>query len=80
MDQTADRQLTDVSRLTAALADRYTIERELGAGGVATVSLATDIKYHRNVAIKVLHDDLAASIGSDGWRDLRELKVARAGC
>ena len=42
------------NRLTAALADRYRIERELGAGGMATVYLAQDLKHHRQVAIKVL--------------------------
>ena len=51
-------------RLTAALADRYTIERELGAGGMATVYLAEDLKHHRKVAIKVLKPDLAAAIGA----------------
>lgn len=40
-----------LSRLTAALADRYTIERELGAGGIATVYLAEDLKLHRKVAV-----------------------------
>ena len=45
-------------RLTTALADRYRIERELGAGGMATVYLAHDIKHERDVAIKVLHPDL----------------------
>lgn len=41
------------SRLAAALADRYRIERELGAGGMATVYLAEDVKHQRQVAIKV---------------------------
>ena len=44
----------DLARLTAALADRYAIEREIGAGGMATVYLAEDLKHHRQVAIKVL--------------------------
>ena len=66
--------MTDVSRLAAALADRYTIERELGAGGMATVYLAEDIKHHRKVAIKVLREDLAASMGSS--RFLREIEIA----
>ncbi len=43
-----------LNRLKAALADRYTIEHELGAGGMATVYLAHDIKHDRKVAIKVL--------------------------
>lgn len=42
-------------RLSAALADRYRVERELGQGGMATVYLAHDIKHDRKVAIKVLH-------------------------
>jgi serine/threonine-protein kinase len=41
-------------RLKAALADRYTIERELGSGGMATVYLAQDLKHERQVAVKVL--------------------------
>ena len=50
-----------VQRLTAALADRYRVERELGAGGMATVYLAYDLKHQRNVAIKLLHPDLGAA-------------------
>ncbi len=50
-------------RLKAALADRYTIEHELGAGGMAIVYLATDLKLDRQVAIKVLRPELAAAIG-----------------
>ncbi len=53
------------SRLTAALADRYRIERELGQGGMATVYLAEDLKHHRQVAIKVLKPELAAVLGAD---------------
>jgi eukaryotic-like serine/threonine-protein kinase len=49
----------------AALADRYRIERELGAGGMATVYLAQDIKHGRKVAIKVLKPQLAAELGAD---------------
>ena len=47
-------------RLTAALADRYRIERELGAGGMATVYLAQDLKHDRKVALKVVRRELAA--------------------
>ena len=46
-----------IERLTTALTDRYRIERELGAGGMATVYLAHDIKHERDVAIKVLRPD-----------------------
>src|ERR1700704_3252877 len=61
------------SSLTAALADRYRIERELGAGGMATVYLAQDLKHDRKVAIKVLRPELAAVIGAE--RFLREIKT-----
>ncbi|UCG89516.1 MAG: hypothetical protein JSW71_08275 [Gemmatimonadota bacterium] len=50
--------------LKAALADRYTIERELGSGGMATVYLAHDLKHHRKVAVKVLRPELAAIVGA----------------
>jgi len=43
-----------LDRLTAAIADRYTIDREIGRGGMATIHLAEDIKHHRKVAIMVL--------------------------
>ncbi|MEP6591763.1 MAG: protein kinase [Gemmatimonadota bacterium] len=62
-----------LDRLTTALADRYTIERELGAGGMATVYLAHDIKHDRDVAIKVLHPDLGAALG--GERFLSEIRT-----
>ncbi len=54
--------------------DRYIIERELGAGGMATVYLAHDSKHDRKVAIKVLRPDVAAVIGVD--RFLHEIKIA----
>jgi Tol biopolymer transport system component/tRNA A-37 threonylcarbamoyl transferase component Bud32 len=60
--------------LQAALADRYAIERELGAGGMATVYLAQDLKHHRQVAVKVLRPELAASLGRE--RFFREIEVA----
>ena len=60
-------------RLTAALTDRYRVERELGAGGMATVYLAHDLKHDRDVAIKVLHPELAAALG--GERFLSEIKT-----
>ncbi|MBL8979075.1 MAG: protein kinase [Gemmatimonadetes bacterium] len=59
--------------LAAALADRYRIERELGAGGMATVYLAHDLKHDRQVAIKVLRPELAAVIGAE--RFLSEIKT-----
>jgi serine/threonine-protein kinase len=58
--------MTDaLSRLKAALADRYAIERELGSGGMATVYLAEDLKHHRKVAVKVLRPQLASALGPD---------------
>ena len=50
-------------RLTAALAARYRIEGELGAGGMATVYLAQDLRHDRKVALKVLRPELAAVLG-----------------
>ncbi len=51
--------MTIPDRLAAALADRYTIDRDLGAGGMATVCLARDLKRDRLVAIKVLKPELS---------------------
>ena len=65
--------MNSIDRLTASLADRYRIERELGAGGMATVYLAHDLKHDRPVAIKVLRPELAAVIGAD--RFLSEIKT-----
>jgi tRNA A-37 threonylcarbamoyl transferase component Bud32 len=64
---------TDPARLTAALADRYRIERELGQGGMATVYLAQDLRHDRKVAVKVLRPELAAVIGAE--RFLSEIKT-----
>ena len=61
------------TRLTTAIADRHRIERELGAGGMATVYLAHDVKHERKVALKVLKPELAAVIGAE--RFLNEIKV-----
>ncbi len=60
-------------RLSAALTDRYRIERELGAGGMATVYLAEDVRHRRRVAIKVLHPELSAVLGVD--RFLKEIEL-----
>ena len=60
-------------RLAAALADRYTIDREIGAGGMATVYLAHDLRHDRDVAIKMLHPDLGAALG--GERFLSEIRT-----
>ena len=66
--------MTDViARLSAALADRYVIERELGAGGMATVYLARDVKHDREVALKVLRPELGAVLGPE--RFLAEIKI-----
>jgi hypothetical protein len=59
--------------LVSALVDRYRFERELGAGGMATVYLAEDLRHRRRVAIKVLHPELSAVIGSE--RFLKEIEL-----
>jgi Tol biopolymer transport system component/tRNA A-37 threonylcarbamoyl transferase component Bud32 len=60
-------------QLRDAMGDRYTLERELGAGGMATVYLAHDLRHNRKVAIKVMHPELAALIGAD--RFLKEIET-----
>ena len=71
------RRLTDfLERLTAALAGRYRIERELGQGGMATVYLAHDLKHDRHVALKVLKPELAAVLGAE--RFVVEIKTTAA--
>jgi len=62
-----------LERLQAALADRYAVEREIGRGGMAVVFLAEDLKHRRQVAIKVLHPELAAAVGPD--RFLTEIEA-----
>jgi eukaryotic-like serine/threonine-protein kinase len=64
------------ARLASALADRYRLERELGAGGMATVYLAQDLRHDRKVAIKVLKPDLAAVLGAD--RFITEIRTTAA--
>jgi eukaryotic-like serine/threonine-protein kinase len=74
-DRGDERTVKDgTSQLQTLLADRYRIEHELGRGGMATVYLARDIKHDRPVALKVLHPELAASMGSE--RFLREIQMA----
>src|SRR3989442_7410908 len=71
----ARARLADLlARLQSAIADRYTIERELGRGGMATVYLAQDLKHRRRVAIKVLKPELAAALGPE--RFLQEIEIA----
>ncbi len=59
--------------MALALADRYRVERELGAGGMAVVYLAQDLKHRRQVAIKALKPELAAAVGPR--RFLREIET-----
>jgi serine/threonine-protein kinase len=61
-------------QLQAGLAERYAIERELGRGGMATVYLAHDLRHDRPVALKVLHPELAASLGPERFQ--REIRLA----
>ena len=66
-----------LEKLKAALKGTYEIERELGAGGMATVYLARDLKHDREVAVKVLKPELAAALGPEGTVNLR--LIGRAG-
>jgi tRNA A-37 threonylcarbamoyl transferase component Bud32/tetratricopeptide (TPR) repeat protein len=61
-------------RLQASLTDRYVLEREVGRGGMATVYLARDVKHDRLIAVKVLHPELAATLGPERFQ--REIRVA----
>jgi len=61
-------------RLRTALSDRYRLDRELGQGGMATVYLAHDLRHEREVAIKVLRPELAATLGPQ--RFLQEIQIA----
>jgi serine/threonine-protein kinase len=68
------RRMSDaMSRLNEALAGRYTLESEVGEGGMATVYLARDLKHNRNVALKVLKPELAAVVGAE--RFLAEIET-----
>jgi len=61
-------------QLQTALGTQYLLEREVGRGGMATVYLAQDTKHHRSVALKVLHPELAATLGPERFR--REIELA----
>jgi serine/threonine-protein kinase len=61
------------SRLSRTLSDRYEVEREIGAGGMATVYLARDLRHNRKVAHKVLHPELSAVLGPE--RFLKEIEL-----
>ena len=65
--------MNPLNQLTAALAGRYEIEREIGAGGMATVYLARDVKHNRRVALKLLKPELGAVLGVE--RFLAEIQV-----
>jgi len=67
-----------VDRLRAGLEGRYTIERELGRGGMATVYLATDVKRQGQVALKLLHPEFATMVGTE--RFLREIDIVSELC
>ena len=63
-----------IDRLRKSLARAYAIDRELGRGGMSAVFLAQDVRHDRAVAIKVLHPELAASLGPE--RFLQEIRLA----
>lgn len=65
--------MTDITQLAAALADRYRLEPPIGRGGMATVYRARDLKHDRDVAVKVLHPELAAALGTE--RFLAEIRT-----
>ena len=62
-----------ITQLKESLADRYEVEREIGAGGMATVYLARDLKHDRLVALKLLRPELTSMLGAD--RFLREIRL-----
>ena len=66
--------MTPFATLQIQLATRYHLEREIGRGGMATVYLAQDLRHDRPVALKVLHTELAASLGAERFQ--REIRLA----
>ena len=64
----------EIAKVRRVLADRYRIEQVIGEGGMATVFLAQDLKHRREVAVKVMRPELAATLGAD--RFLREVEIA----
>lgn len=74
LQNVAEEPNDTLRRLRTALSGRYSVVRELGRGGMATVFLAKDEKHHRDVAVKVLHPELAASIGAERFE--REIRLA----
>jgi eukaryotic-like serine/threonine-protein kinase len=64
------------AQVQAALVDRYTLDRDLGRGGMASVVLARDLREDRLVALKVLHPELTSTVGADRFK--REIRVAAA--
>ncbi|HSE50674.1 MAG TPA: protein kinase, partial [Gemmatimonadales bacterium] len=71
---TAAHDLSELTRVRRALSATYKVERALGAGGMATVYLAEDVKHRRKVAVKVMRPELAQTLGAD--RFLREVEIA----
>lgn len=69
--------MSDVQRLSVALANRYTVERELGGGGMAIVYLARDLKHDRNVAIKVLRAEIGAAVGAERFQQRVERNLGQ---
>jgi TolB-like protein/tRNA A-37 threonylcarbamoyl transferase component Bud32 len=72
--RTGTTELGEIARVRKALAEHYQVERILGEGGMATVYLAQDLKHRRKVAVKVMHPDMAATLGAE--RFLREVEIA----
>ncbi|HTL05903.1 MAG TPA: protein kinase [Gemmatimonadales bacterium] len=72
--RTMPTDISEIARVRKALSAEYAIERVLGEGGMATVYLATDLKHRRQVAVKVMRPELAATLGAE--RFLREVEIA----